>query len=229
MRVLVVEDEPDMAAFIAKGLRNESYAVDVAENGPAGLYQAEINDYDVVILDVRLPLKDGLTVCRELRERSFHSPILMLTALDGAEDVVNGLNSGADDYLPKPFDFRVLLARLRALLRRAESVRPNVIQVRDLSLNTLNHTATRGGRLIPLTAKEYALLELFMLHPGQVLWRARIAEHVWDEDFDPFSNLIDVYVNRLRKKIDSGSDQSLIQTRRSEGYMLVPGAPEVHA
>jgi two-component system copper resistance phosphate regulon response regulator CusR len=228
MRVLVVEDEPDIAAFIAKGLRNESYAVDVAGDGQAGLYQAEINDYDLVILDVRLPLKDGLTVCRELRERRFHSPILMLTALDGAEDVVNGLNSGADDYLPKPFNFRVLLARMRALLRRAELVRPNVIQVRDLSLNTLNHTASRGGRVIPLTAKEYALLELFMLHPGQVLGRARIAEHVWDEDFDPFSNLIDVYVNRLRKKIDSGSDQSLIQTRRSEGYMLVPDAPEAH-
>jgi two-component system copper resistance phosphate regulon response regulator CusR len=218
-----------MAAFIAKGLRNESYAVDVAADGQAGLYQAEINDYDLVILDVRLPLKDGLTVCRELRERSFHSPILMLTALDGAEDVVHGLNSGADDYLPKPFDFRVLLARMRALLRRAESIRANVIQVRDLSLNTLDHTATRGGRLIPLTAKEYALLELFMLHPGQVLGRAKIAEHVWDEDFDPFSNLIDVYVNRLRKKIDGGSSQSLIQTRRSEGYMLVPSAPEAHA
>ena len=229
MRVLLVEDEPDMAALIAKGLRNESYAVDVAADGQEGLYQAAVNDYDLVILDVRLPMKDGLTVCRELRERSFHSPILMLTALDGAEDVVNGLNSGADDYLPKPFDFLVLLARMRALLRRAETLRPNVIQVRDLSLNTLDHTAMRGGRLIPLTAKEYSLLELFMLHPGQVLGRAKIAEHVWDEDFDPFSNLIDVYVNRLRKKIDRGSEVSLIQTRRSEGYMLAPGATEAHA
>ena len=229
MRVLLVEDEPDMAALIAKGLRNESYAVDVAGDGQEGLYQAEVNDYDLVILDVRLPLKDGLTVCRELRERSFHSPILMLTALDGAEDVVNGLNSGADDYLPKPFDFRVLLARMRALLRRAETLRPNVIQVRDLSLNTLDHTASRGGRLISLTAKEYSLLELFMLHPGQVLGRAKIAEHVWDEDFDPFSNLIDVYVNRLRKKIDRGSEPSLIQTRRSEGYILAPVATEAHA
>jgi DNA-binding response OmpR family regulator len=229
MRVLLVEDEPDMAGFIAKGLRNESYAVDVAGDGPAGLYQAAVNDYDLVILDVRLPVKDGLTVCRELRDRSFRSPILMLTALDGAEDVVSGLNSGADDYLPKPFDFRVLLARMRALLRRAESVRPNVIQVGDLSLNTLNHTASRGGHLITLTAKEYALLELFMLHPGQVLGRAKIAEHVWDEDFDPFSNLIDVYVNRLRKKIDLGFGQSLIQTRRSEGYMLSAGTTDSHA
>lgn len=229
MRVLLVEDEPDMAGFIAKGLRNESYAVDVAGDGAAGLYQAEINDYDLVILDVRLPLKDGLTVCRELRDRCFRSPILMLTALDGADDVVNGLNCGADDYLPKPFDFRVLLARMRALLRRAEFVRPNVIQVGDLSLNTLDHSGTRGGRSIPLTAKEYALLELFMLHPGQVLGRAKIAEHVWDEDFDPFSNLIDVYVNRLRKKIDTGAEHSLIQTRRSEGYMLVAGPPDRHA
>jgi len=228
MRVLLVEDEPDMAGFIAKGLRNESYAVDVAGDGAAGLYQAEVNDYDLVILDVRLPVKDGLAVCRELRDRSFRSPILMLTALDGAEDVVSGLNSGADDYLPKPFDFRVLLARMRALLRRAESVRPNVVQVGELRLDTLNHTANRGGRSISLTAKEYALLELFMLHPGQVLGRAKIAEHVWDENFDPFSNLIDVYVNRLRKKIDCGSDSSMIQTRRSEGYMLSAG-PESHA
>ena len=229
MRVLLVEDEPDMAGFIAKGLRNESYAVEVAEDGAAGLYQAEINDYDLVILDVRLPVKDGLTVCRELRDRAFRSPILMLTALDGADDVVNGLNCGADDYLPKPFDFRVLLARMRALLRRAESVRPNVIQVGDLSLNTLNHSAMRGNRVISLTAKEYALLELFMLHPGHVLGRAKIAEHVWDEDFDPFSNLIDVYVNRLRKKIDCGAEPSLIQTRRSEGYMLLAGRPDSYA
>jgi two-component system copper resistance phosphate regulon response regulator CusR len=201
----------------------------VAEDGAAGLYQAEINDYDLVILDVRLPVKDGLTVCRELRDRAFRSPILMLTALDGADDVVNGLNCGADDYLPKPFDFRVLLARMRALLRRAEAVRPNVIQVGDLSLNTLNHTAMRGSRVISLTAKEYALLELFMVHPGQVLGRAKIAEHVWDEDFDPFSNLIDVYVNRLRKKIDCGAEPSLIQTRRSEGYMLLAGRPDSYA
>jgi two-component system copper resistance phosphate regulon response regulator CusR len=220
MRVLLVEDEPQMAGFITRGLRNQSYAVDIARDGAEALYQAEINDYDIVILDIRLPVKDGLTVCRELRERSFRAPILMLTALDSETDVVNGLDSGADDYLPKPFDFRVLLARMRALLRRAEQIRPNVIQVADLTLNTLNHTATRGGRAISLTAKEYALLELFMLHAGQVLARAQIAEHVWDENFDPLSNIIDVYVKRLRRKIDSGSDQPLIHTRRGEGYML---------
>ena len=228
MRVLLVEDEPDMAGFIAKGLRDQSYAVDVAADGAAALYESEINDYDLVILDVRLPVKDGMSVCRELRERSFGSPILMLTALDGADDVVKGLNCGADDYLSKPFDFRVLLARIRALLRRAEHVRPMVIQVADLTLNTLDHTATRGGRLIRLTAKEYALLELFMLRSGEILGRANIAGHVWDEDFDPFSNLIDVYVNRLRKKIDRGFARPLIQTRRAEGYIFSADSPESH-
>jgi len=223
-----VEDEPDMAGFIAKGLRDQSYAVDVAADGAAALYESEINDYDLVILDVRLPVKDGMTVCRELREHSFRSPILMLTALDGADDVVNGLNCGADDYLSKPFDFRVLLARIRALLRRAEHVRPTVIQVADLTLNTLDHTATRGGRLIRLTAKEYALLELFMLHSGELLGRAKIAGHVWDEEFDPFSNLIDVYVNRLRKKIDHGFARPLIHTRRTEGYILSADSPDSH-
>jgi DNA-binding response OmpR family regulator len=228
MRVLLVEDEPDMAGFIAKGLRDQSYAVDVAADGAAALYESEINDYDLVILDVRLPVKDGMSVCRELRERAFRSPILMLTALDGAEDVVTGLNCGADDYLSKPFDFRVLLARIRALLRRTEHVRPTVIQVADLTLNTLDHTATRGGRLIRLTAKEYALLELFVLHAGELLGRANIAGHVWDEDFDPFSNLIDVYVNRLRKKIDHGFGLPLIHTRRTEGYIFSADSPDSH-
>ena len=223
-----MEDEPDMAGFIAKGLRDQSYAVDVAADGAAALYESAINDYDLVILDVRLPVKDGMSVCRELRGRSFGSPILMLTALDGADDVVKGLNCGADDYLSKPFDFRVLLARIRALLRRAEHVRPTVIQVADLTLNTLDHTATRGGRIIRLTAKEYALLELFMLRSGELLGRANIAGHVWDEDFDPFSNLIDVYVNRLRKKIDRGFARPLIHTRRTEGYIFSTDSPESH-
>ncbi len=226
MRVLLVEDEPQMAGFIAKGLRDQSYAVDIAVDGEQALAHADVNDYDIVILDVRLPVKDGLSVCRELRERSFRTPILMLTALDGASDVVKGLDAGADDYLPKPFDFTILLARLRALLRRAEQVRPTVLQVADLTLNTLDHTATRGGRTIRLTAKEYALLELFILRVGQILGRAEIAEHVWDEDFDPFSNIIDVYVKRLRRKIDHGFDRPLIHTRRSEGYVLSPDAPD---
>jgi len=226
MKVLVVEDEPLMSGFIARGLRANSYRVDVAPDGAQAIALVDTDHYDLVILDVRLPVKDGLTVCRELRERSFRSPILMLTALDGVNDVVNGLNSGADDYLAKPFDFELLLARIRALLRRGRQLHEDVLQVADLSLNTVDHTVTRGGRSIRLTAKEYALLELLMLHAGQILGRAQIAEHVWDEDFDPLSNIIDVYVKRLRKKIDHGSDLPLIHTRRSEGYLLSFEAPD---
>jgi len=226
MRILVVEDEPLMAGFIVRGLRENGYTVDSAADGAQAISQVEAEDYDLVILDLRLPVKDGLTVCRELREQSFRSPILMLTALDGADDVVTGLNHGADDYLPKPFDFEVLLARIRALLRRSKQLRGNVLQVADLSLNTLDHTATRGGRPIRLTAKEYALLELLMLRAGQLLGRAEIAEHVWDENYDPLSNIIDAYVKRLRKKIDVGFDRPLIHTRRSEGYMLSADAPD---
>jgi two-component system copper resistance phosphate regulon response regulator CusR len=222
MRVLLAEDEPEMAAVIAKFLRENSFAVDVASDGEQALYLAEINEYDLVALDVRMPLKDGFSICRELRRASFRAPILMLTALDSAENVVTGLNYGADDYLTKPFDPRVLLARMQALLRRSRQIRPNVIQIADLTLNTLNHSASRQGREIQLTAKEYALLELLMLRPNQILGRATIAEHVWDDKFDPFSNIIDVYVNRLRKKIDQGHERPLIHTRRGEGYILSP-------
>jgi two-component system copper resistance phosphate regulon response regulator CusR len=206
-----------MASFIARGLRDNGYAVDIASDGGQAVTQAQAKDYDLVLLDLRLPVKDGLTVCGELREQSFQSPILMLTALDGADDVVNGLNSGADDYLPKPFDFELLLARIRALLRRSRQLRGNVLRVADLSLDTVDHTATRAGSPIRLTAKEYSLLELLMLHAGQILGREQIAEHVWDENFDPLSNIIDAYVKRLRKKIDHGFDRPLIHTRRSEG------------
>lgn len=225
-KVLVVEDEPLMSGFIARGLRDNGYTVDIAADGAQALSRSKNSSYDLVVLDVLLPVKDGLTVCRELRERAFRAPILMLTASGGPDDVVNGLNSGADDYLPKPFDFDVLLARIRALLRRSRQIRGNILQVADLSLNTLDHTATRGGREIRLTAKEYALLELLMLHAGQILGRSQIAEHVWDEAFDPLSNVIDVYVKRLRKKIDSGFDQPLLHTRRSEGYMLSGNASD---
>lgn len=219
-RILVVEDEPLMAGFISRGLRVNGYTVDIAADGEQALVRAQTGDYDIVLLDLWLPLKDGLTVCRELREQDFRSPILMLTALDGASDIVNGLDSGADDYLPKPFEFELLLVRVRALLRRSRNLRGNMIQVADLLLDTLRHTATRGGRAISLTAKEYALLELLMLHPGEILGRAHIAEHVWNENFDPLSNIIDKYVKRLRAKIDQGFETPLIHTRRSEGYML---------
>jgi two-component system copper resistance phosphate regulon response regulator CusR len=220
MKILVVEDEQLMAGFISRGLRDDGFDVDVAADSEQAVFQVKSKEYNLIILDVRLPGKDGLTICRELRELGVRAPILMLTALDSASDVVNGLDSGADDYLPKPFDFGVLLARIRALLRRSKKLRHNVLQVADLSLNTLDQTATRGGRAIRLTAKEYALLELLMLHPGQILGRAQIAEHVWDENFDPLSNIIDAYVKRLRKKIDHGFERPLIHTRRSEGYML---------
>jgi DNA-binding response OmpR family regulator len=226
MRVLVVEDEPLMASFIARGLRDNGYTVDVAYDGGQAIARAVNHNYDLVVLDLRLPVKDGLTVCRELREQSFRPPILMLTALDGMDDVVSGLNSGADDYLAKPFDFELLLARIRALLRRGRQLHGDVLTVADLSLNTVDHTAKRGDRTIRLTAKEYALLELLIMHSGQILGRAQIAEHVWDETFDPLSNTIDVYVKRLRRKIDHGFDQPLIHTRRSEGYMLSPETPD---
>jgi two-component system copper resistance phosphate regulon response regulator CusR len=226
-RVLVVEDEPLMAGFIARGLRDNGYTVDIASDGTQAISQIETHDYALVVLDLRLPGKDGLTLCRELRELGLRAAILMLTAMDAAADVVNGLNSGADDYLPKPFDFGVLLARIRALLRRNAQLRGDLLKVADLSLNTIDHTATRAGRPIRLTAKEYALLELLMLHAGQILGRSEIAESVWDEHFDPLSNTIDVYVKRLRKKIDFGFDQPLIHTRRSEGYMLSADATEL--
>jgi DNA-binding response OmpR family regulator len=229
MRVLLTEDDPDIARVIAKGLREHGYAVDIAADGEGALYNAEVNSYDVVILDVRLPRKDGFSVCRELRERSFRAPILLLTAMDDAEDVVCGLNCGADDYITKPFDLPVLLARLHALLRRAQLAKPETMAVEDLTLNPQDHTASRGDRAIRLTAKEYALLELLMLHRGEILDREAIAEQVWGSHFDPFSNVIDVYINRLRKKIDQGFEKHLLHTRRGEGYVLSSTATEAPA
>src|SRR5215475_3269281 len=220
MRILVVEDEPRVARFLAKGLRERSYAVDIARDGELALYQTEINDYDLIILDVMLPGKDGFEICRELRERLIKTPILMLTARDAVDDRVQGLDSGADDYLTKPFEFKELLARIRALLRRAHEFRPSVLQVADLTLNTASHSVARAGRRIGLTAKEYALLEYFALHEGRLLSREDIAAHVWDENFDPMSNVIDVYVRRLRKKVDEGFGRPLIHTRRGAGYIF---------
>ena len=207
MRVLLVEDEPRVAGFIAKGLREQTYAVDVARDGSEALYSAGVNDYDLVILDVMLPVKDGYAVCRELRGSGLRTPILMLTARDAVDDRVKGLDCGADDYLTKPFDFKELLARLRALVRRTAEIRPEVIRVLDLTLNTANHTAGRAGKPISLTAKEYALLEFLLLNQNRVVNREQIAEHVWDENFDPFSNIIDVYIRRLRAKIDAGFER----------------------
>ena len=220
MRILLVEDESRVAGFIAKGLREQAYAVDIARDGGQALYQAAVNQYDIVILDVMLPVKDGHTVCRELRASGFRTPILMLTARGAVDDRVEGLDSGADDYLAKPFDFKELLARLRALLRRPAGLRPQVARVADLTLNTASHAVTRAGRSVSLTAKEYALIEFLVFNQGRVVGREQIGQHVWDENFDPLSNVIDVYIKRLRSKLDAGFSRRLIHTRRGEGYIL---------
>lgn len=226
MRILLVEDEPDAARLLAKGLREQSYAVDVAADGEAASYQVQMNDYDLVILDVMLPHKSGFEVCRELRDAGSPVPILMLTARDEVQDRIAGLDSGADDYLVKPFDFHELLARGRALLRRGQSLQPETIEIADLKLNTRSHEVRRAGQSIELTAKEYALLDYLARRAGQIVSRSDIASHVWDENFDPFSNLIEVYIQRLRRKIDDGEERKLIRTLRGEGYLLTAGGED---
>jgi len=220
VRILLVEDESRVAGFVARGLREQAYAVDIAPDGEQAVYLGSVNAYDLVILDVMLPRKDGHTVCRELRASGLRTPILMLTARDAVDDRVAGLDSGADDYLVKPFDFKELLARLRALLRRSATLRPPVARVADLVLNTGSHRVERGGKAVALTAREYALLEFLVLNEGRVVGREEIAQHVWDESFDPFSNVIDVYIRRLRGKLDAGYSPRLIHTRRGAGYIL---------
>jgi len=220
MRILVVEDEPRMASVIARGLREQSYAVDVAQDGDDGLYQCSINDYDLIVLDVLLPQRDGFEVCRELRARGTATPVLMLTARAAVDDRITGFEAGADDYLTKPFSFRELLARIHALLRRDSHLLPDEIEIGDLIINSASHRVSRAGSSIQLTAKEYALLEYLARRAGQLVSRADIAAHVWDNDFDPFSNTIEVYMNRLRKKIDDGHLTKLLHTRRGEGYIL---------
>ena len=223
MRILLAEDDRRIANFIIKGLRENAYAVDAAADGEDALYQAAINTYDVIILDVMMPVKDGFEVCRELRKEGIETPVLMLTARDAVEDRISGLDYGADDYLTKPFEFGELLARLRALLRRSGEIRPPKIVVEDLEIDTTAQTVRRGGREISLTTKEYTLLEYLAREHGKVVGRAEIAEHVWDENFDVFSNLIEVYVNRLRSKMDEGFAIQLIHTRRGAGYILDDG------
>jgi two-component system, OmpR family, copper resistance phosphate regulon response regulator CusR len=223
VRILLVEDEPSAARMLAKGLREEAYAVDVAADGERALELAFVNDYDLVMLDVMLPRKGGFEVCRELRAGGSAVPVLMLTARDAVEDRVAGLDSGADDYLPKPFDFEELLARVRALLRRRPALYPEVINVADLSIDTRARRAWRGGRDVELTAKEYALLEYLARRADEVVGRADIAEHVWDESHDPFSKVIEVFIQRVRRKVDEGHDLKLIRTRRGEGYVLTAG------
>jgi len=220
MRILIVEDEKKVASFVKRGLEEEQYAVDVAYDGEEGLYMASNNPYDLLILDIMLPKKDGLTVVKELRAKDITTPILCLTAKDKVEDVVSGLDSGSDDYLAKPFAFAELVARVRALLRRPSQDRGAEIAFADLRLDPVAHKVWRGDREIVLTAKEYALLEYFIRNPNKILTRTMIAEHVWDYNFDSFTNIIDVYVNYLRKKVDKDYDKKLIHTVRGVGYVL---------
>ncbi|MFQ5673271.1 MAG: heavy metal response regulator transcription factor [Nitrospinales bacterium] len=220
MRILIIEDEKKVAGFIKKGLEEETYAVDVAYDGEEGLYLARENLYDLIILDIMLPKMDGLEVLTRLREDKIDTPILLLTAKDSVEDRVRGLNKGADDYLTKPFAFSELLARTRVLLRRGKTERQTVLQIADLTLDLLSHKVKRDGEEIELTGKEYSLLEYFMRNREKVLTRTMIAEHVWDYNFDTFTNVIDVYINHLRKKIDKNHPKKLLHTLRGVGYVM---------
>jgi two-component system copper resistance phosphate regulon response regulator CusR len=220
VRILLVEDEPAAAEMLAKGLREQTYAVDLASDGEAALYQASVNDYDVILLDVNLPLKNGLEVCRELRAKGSTVPVLMLTARDSVHDRIDGLDMGADDYLTKPYAFHELLARVRAVMRRGPALSSDTVSVADLVMDKKARKVTRAGNTIKLTAKLYALLEYLIRRADEVVGRSEIAEHVWDENFDPFSNLIEVYIQRLRRKIDDNHSKKLLRTRRGEGYVL---------
>jgi heavy metal response regulator len=220
MRILVVDDEKKVASFLKRGLEEEYYAVDCAYDGEEALFMVEANDYDLMILDIMLPQIDGLEVLERVRDKGLPLPVLMLTAKDSVEDVVKGLDAGGDDYLTKPFAFAELLARVRALLRRKEQRPAGALQVADLVLDPIAHEVRRGGEEVELTAKEYALLEYLMRHANRVVTRTMISEHVWDYHFDSMTNVIDVYVNHLRKKIDHNSSRGLIHTIRGVGYML---------
>ena len=220
MRILVVEDDRKVASFIRKGLTEEGYAVDLASDGETGLAMGLDRLHDVIVLDVMLPGKPGFQVVRELRQAKVTTPVLLLTAREAVEDKVQGLDAGADDYLTKPFAFAELLARIRALLRRGTAARAPVFQVADLTLDPATRTVMRGGEAVSLTHREFALLEYLMRNAGRVLTRTMIAEHVWDYSFDSGTNVIDVYVNYLRKKIDAGRERKLIHTVRGVGYVL---------
>jgi len=221
VRVLLVEDEPNAARVLAKGLREQAYAVDMAADGDTALFQIGTTDYDAVILDVMLPAKDGFAVCRSVRAGGSSVPILMLTARDSVDSRIEGLDCGADDYLVKPFDFGELLARLRALIRRGrQPLLPELLVAGPLTLETRSRQVRIRGKDVALTAREYAFLEYLVRHAGDVVTRSEIAEHVWDEHYDPFSNVVDVYVQRLRRKIDQPGLESLIRTRRGEGYQF---------
>ena len=220
MRVLLVEDEARIADFVTRGLSEQGYAVDVASDGDEALQWTDVADFDLIILDVMLPGRDGIEVCRTLRRRGVRTPLVMLTARDAVEDRVRGLDSGADDYLVKPFAFSELLARLRALMRREPAMLESIVQVGDLKFDTATLEVSRKGAVIELTAKERRLLEYLMRHSNQVLTRTMIAEHVWNYDFDNATNVIDVHIRNLRRKIDDPYPIKLIQTVRGAGYRI---------
>ena len=225
MRLLLVEDDEGIIRFLEKGLREAKYAVDVARDGDDALYKASLNEYDIIILDIMIPGRDGLEVCRELRNWGSKVPVIMLTARDDVRDRVLGLDVGADDYLTKPFQVSELLARLRALMRRGPALKPTVIKIGDLRIDTSAQTVNRGGRLLALTAREYALIEYLARNADRVVSRSELIEHVWNERYDSYSNVIDVHINHLRQKIDRESGPPLIHTRRGAGYILSISAP----
>lgn len=220
MKILVVEDEKKVGAFIKKGLEEDSYSVELAHDGDKGEELAVAQNFDLIILDILMPKKDGLTLLKELRAKQISTPVLMITAKGSVDDKVKGLDSGADDYLVKPFAIAELLARVRSLLRRGPAEKSTSLVVGDLALDLVSHKARRGYKLIDLTAKEYTLLEYFMRNANRVLSRTIISEHIWNYNFDTGTNIIDVYINHLRNKIDGGFDKKLIHTVRGVGYMM---------
>src|SRR5919199_159881 len=222
MRLLIAEDETKLAAALARGLRGEGYAVDTAETGRAALQQARAYEYDAVILDIMLPAPDGVTVCRTLRDEGRWPAVLMLTARDGVQDRILGLDAGADDYLVKPFDFGELVARIRALLRRTPAERPTVLTVGDVELDPAAHHVARQGERVDLTAREFAVLEYLLRRAGQVVTRAELLDHVWDQNYEGSTNIVDVYVGYLRRKVEEPFGKPLIRTVRGAGYVLDP-------
>jgi two-component system OmpR family response regulator len=222
MRLLIAEDDVKLSTSLARGLRNEGYAVDVASSGDEALLQARVYDYDVVILDVMLPTQDGVSVCRRLREEGRWSAVIMLTARDGVDDRILGLDAGADDYLVKPFDYGELVARLRALMRRSAGERPPVLAAGDLELDPASRTVKRDGRSVELTAREFAVLEFMLRRVGQVVSRTDLIDHVWDRNYEGSTNIVDVYVGYLRRKLEDPFARPLIRTVRGAGYVIDP-------
>lgn len=220
MRILIIEDEKSLVHILKKGLEEEGYAVDVAYNGEEGLYLAENEPFDLIILDIMLPIIDGITLLKKIRKSGITTPVLMLTAKDSTMDKVKGLDSGADDYLTKPFSFEELLARIRALLRRQRETKSSIIEIADLIIDTSSHYVKRGEKTIDLTSKEYSILEYLALNKNKIITKTELIEHIYDYDFDCDSNIIEVFIYRLRCKIDNGFDKKLIHTIRGVGYIL---------